>query len=109
MDGDARPAYSMKSPERLIRRLPRPVHGPHHCACTSTTARQVGSASSTLVFQSTSLMSGVMNFCDILVQHRAQHEAKEGLEERQLEFRPRAVMSVFLRKGSCCANAHVVV
>ena len=44
-----------------------------------------------------------------LVQHRAQHEAKEGLEERQLEFRPRAVMSVFLRKGSCCATAHVVV
>jgi len=65
MDGNARPAYSMKSPERLIRRLPRPVHGPHHCACTSTTARQVGSASSTLVFQSTSLTSGVMNFCDI--------------------------------------------
>ena len=64
-----------------MRRLPRPVHGPHHCACTSTTARQVGSASSTLVFQSTSLMSGVMNFCDILVQHREQHQAERRLED----------------------------
>ena len=89
-------------------RLPRPVHGPHQPAYTSTTWRTCGSAFTTFSSHSLCVLMSTMNFIDMVSggqrcwpatpQKTANHKAvpNEEIHHGRRRYRPVSLTSHFL-------------